>query len=62
MDMNVIIQMISSVGFPIVACCAIFYLYNQTITKITNTLELLNKSVELLAEEIKKDKDGGGGN
>ena len=62
MDMDAIIQMISSVGFPIVACCAIFYLYNQTITKITNTLELLNKSVELLAEEIKKDKDDVGGN
>lgn len=58
MDMNGIIQAIGSVGFPIVACCGLFYLYNETITKITNTLDLLNKSVELLAEELKrKDKE-----
>ena len=54
MDVNVIIQAIGSVGFPIVACIGLFYLYNETITKITNTLELLNKSVEMLAEELKR--------
>lgn len=58
MDMGAVIQAISSVGFPIVACCGLFYLYNETITKITNTLDLLNKSVELLAKELKqKDKE-----
>lgn len=57
MDINAVIQAIGSVGFPIVACCALFYLYNETITKITNTLDLLNKSVELLADELKKDRD-----
>ena len=57
MDVNSIISAIGSVGFPIVACCALFYLYNETITKITNTLELLNKSVELLADELKRKED-----
>lgn len=52
MDPNSLIQAIGSVGFPIVACCGLFYLYNETITKITNTLDLLNKSVELLAKEL----------
>lgn len=56
MDMNDIITAIGSVGFPIVACCGLFYLYNETITKITNTLNLLNKSIELIADELKKDK------
>lgn len=56
MDIDALIQAIGSVGFPIVACCGLFYLYNQTITKITNTLELLNKSVELLANELKKEE------
>lgn len=56
MDVNAIMQAIGSVGFPIVACIGLFYLYNETITKITNTLDLLNKSVELLADELKKDK------
>lgn len=54
MDWNAIIQAVGSVGFPIVACCALFYLYNETITKITNTLELLNKSIETLTEDIKR--------
>lgn len=54
MDMNSIVQVIGSVGFPIVACCGLFYLYNETITKITNTLDSLNKTVELLAEELKR--------
>ncbi len=58
MDINAIIQAVGSVGFPIVACCGLFYLYNETITKITNTLDLLNKSVELLAEELKDKKEG----
>ena len=56
MDMKGIITAIGSVGFPIVACCGLFYLYNETITKITNTLDLLNKSIELIADELKKDK------
>lgn len=56
--MNEIVQAIGSVGFPIVACCGMFYLYNETITKIVNALDVLNKSIELLAGELKeKDKN-----
>lgn len=54
MDVSAWVAAIGSVGFPIVACCGLFYLYNETITKITNTLDLLNKSVEMLAEELKR--------
>lgn len=56
--MNEIVQAIGSVGFPIVACCGMFYLYNETITKIVNALDVLNKSIELLAGELReKDKE-----
>ena len=55
MDVNAWVSAIGSVGFPIIACCGLFYLYNETITKITNTLDLLNKSVEMLAEELKRE-------
>lgn len=58
--MNEIVQAIGSVGFPIVACCGMFYLYNETITKIVNALDVLNKSIELLTGELKdreKDKE-----
>lgn len=54
--MNEIVQAIGSVGFPIIACCGMFYLYNETITKIVNALDVLNKSIELLAGEL-KDKE-----
>lgn len=62
MELNELISAIGSVGFPIVACCGLFYLYNETITKITTTLNLLNKSVEMLAEELQnnKNRDSGG--
>ena len=46
MDANVIIQAIGSVGFPIVACCALFYLYDKTITKLTTTLEKVDKTLD----------------
>ena len=55
MDVSAWVSAIGSVGFPIIACCGLFYLYNETITKITNTLDLLNKSVEMLAEELKRE-------
>ena len=57
MGVSEIMQAIGSVGFPIVACIGLFYLYNETITKITNTLDLLNVSVERLADELKRDKE-----
>lgn len=36
---NDIINAISMVGFPIVACCALFYLLREIITKITTSLD-----------------------
>lgn len=61
MELSELISAIGSVGFPIVACCGLFYLYNETITKITNTLNLLNKSVEMLAEELQNNKNANSG-
>lgn len=54
MELEAITQAIGSVGFPIIACCVLFYLYNETITKITATLTLLNKSIEVLTDELKR--------
>lgn len=48
MDANTLIQAIGSVGFPIVACCALFYLYDKTITKLTATLEKMDKTLDRL--------------
>lgn len=58
MDANTIIQAIGSVGFPIVACCALFYLYDKTITKLTATLEKVDKTLDKMFDKVvMKDKE-----
>lgn len=52
MDVNVIIQAIGSVGFPIVACCAMFYLYDKTVTKLTSTLERIDKTLDRVLDKL----------
>ena len=39
MDWQAAISAIGSVGFPIVACCGLFYLYDKTIKEIVNALD-----------------------
>lgn len=59
---NEIITAISSVGFPIAACIALFKLYRETITnfnksidKNTDALEDLQETLNILMEkEVKK--------
>lgn len=53
MEGTEIITMISSVGFPIVAACGMFYLYDNTIKNITNTLSLINQTLG----DVKKSTD-----
>ena len=49
-----IIQAISTVGFPIVASVGMFYLYNKTITSLTETLSIMNVTLQDLKREIMK--------
>lgn len=52
MDVNTLIQAIGSVGFPIVACCALFYLYDKTITKLTTTLDKVDKTLDKMFDKL----------
>lgn len=52
MDVNMLMQAIGSVGFPIVACCALFYLYDKTITKLTTTLEKVDKTLDKVFDKV----------
>lgn len=45
MDIQEIISAIGSVGFPIVACCGLFYLYDKTIKDIVNALDNVNQTL-----------------
>lgn len=51
-DVQIILQAIGSVGFPIVACCALFYLYDKTITKLTATLDKMDTTLDKVFERV----------
>lgn len=56
MDVNQIAQIIGSLGFPIVAACAMFYLYDKTIKDLTVTIAKIDVTLQHLINRI--DSDG----
>lgn len=55
MDPSVIMQAIGSVGFPIVAACAMFYLYDKTIKELTETLTRIDTTMQVILKQIERD-------
>lgn len=62
MNVDDLVTLISSVGFPIVACIGMFYMYNVTLkgfsksidTVVEQIKELRDDIKELVADEVKK--------
>lgn len=54
MDVNDIVTLIGSLGFPIVACVGMFYLYNRTLKDFTSTLNDIASEIKVLREELKE--------
>lgn len=54
MDVNDIVTIIGSLGFPIVACVGMFYLYNRTLKDFTSTLNDIASEIKELREELIK--------
>ena len=54
MDVNDIVALIGSLGFPIVACVGMFYLYNRTLKGFTDTLNDIASEIKELREELKE--------
>lgn len=54
MDSNEIMQAISTVGFPIVACCVLFYLYDKTLREVVSTLQDVSQTLREVAETLRK--------
>ena len=54
MDVNDIVTLIGSLGFPIVACVGMFYLYNRTLKDFTSTLNDIVTQIKELREDIKQ--------
>lgn len=51
MDINTIVQSVSTIGFPITACIAMFYLYNKILTELVPLLNKMNDTLEMIAQE-----------
>lgn len=54
MNVNDIVSIIGSLGFPIVACVGMFYLYNRTLKDFTSTLNDIASEIKELREELKE--------
>lgn len=54
MDANDIVTIIGSLGFPIVACVGMFYLYDRTLKNFTSTLNDIASEIKELREELKE--------
>lgn len=60
MNMNDITQLIGSVGFPIAACCVMFFQQNklqETLTHLTATLQTMSDRINDIEQSIKKKED-----
>ena len=57
MDANAIIAAIGSVGFPIVACVGLFYLYDKTIKSLTITLTKIDGTLDRIVKKLDGDED-----
>lgn len=53
MEPNEIIQAISSMGFPIVACCILFYLYDKTLREVVATLQDVSNTLRDVSNTLK---------
>lgn len=58
MDAASAIQAISSVGFPIVACIGLFYLYDKTIKELTNAISKIDNTLQQVMQELARLKNG----
>lgn len=59
MNVNDIVTLIGSLGFPIVACVGMFYLYNRTLKDFTATLGDIVAQIKELREDIRDLVSGG---
>lgn len=57
MDAASAIQAISSVGFPIVACIGLFYLYDKTIKELTNAISKIDNTLQQVMQELARLKN-----
>lgn len=53
-NLNLILQAISTVGFPILACVGMFYMYDRIMKDLTITLTEINTTLIAMRERLDK--------
>lgn len=59
MELDILTNLIGSVGFPIAACCVMFYQNSKlqsTLSELTKTLVLMSERIENLEDKIEGEK------
>lgn len=59
MDVTAFTQIISTVGFPIAACCVMFWQNNklqETLTSFVSTLQKMDDRMECIEKKINKEE------
>ena len=51
MEFNEVVTAISTVGFPIVACGALYYMINTTMKELKDVIENLDKTISKLVDK-----------
>ena len=54
MPIQEVVTAISTVGFPIAACCGLFYMYDKTIKDLTIILNKIDSTNQMILEMIKE--------
>lgn len=52
MNYQELVQAISTVGFPIVCCCALFWMINTTMKELKDVIAGLNQSITLMNDRM----------
>ena len=57
--MSDFMQAISTVGFPIAACCVLFYLYDKTLREVVATLQDVSNTLKDVINTLRKRESNG---
>lgn len=57
MEFNDILQAISTIGFPIVCCCGLFWMINTTMEELKNVIIGLTQTVNMMNARLERGND-----
>lgn len=59
-DVTTMVDLLSSVGFPIIACCAVWWFTNSICKELLETLQQNNQMLRILTKSFLSDDEGEG--